>query len=40
MTHRSYPREAGFAETLGLILGGGALVAVLAGQVLFVAWML
>jgi hypothetical protein len=40
MTRRSYPSEATTGEFLGLILGGGVLLAVLSAQVLFVAWML
>lgn len=40
MTHRTYSREAGFGETLGLVLGGAAVLAVITAQVLFVAWML
>jgi hypothetical protein len=40
MTRTSYSRQATFSEVFGLVVGGGALIAVLAAQLLFVAWML
>jgi hypothetical protein len=40
MSRRSYPHEATASEVLGLVVGGGALLAVLSAQVIFVAWIL
>ena len=40
MTRKSYPREAGFGEMLGLAFGGAFIVAVISAQVLFVAWLI
>jgi hypothetical protein len=40
MTYRSYSSQPGLGEKLGLVLGGGALLAVISAQVLFVAWII
>ena len=40
MTHTSYVRQVSFLEIAGLVIGGGALAALIAAQVMFLAWML
>ena len=39
MPSHPYSRKVTRAERFGMIVGGGALIAVLSSQVLFVAWM-
>ncbi len=40
MTHRTFSHEAGLSETLGLLVGGGAVLALITAQVLFIAWII
>jgi hypothetical protein len=40
MTRQGYPRQATFWETMGLLFGGCAVLALISAQLMFVAWML
>jgi hypothetical protein len=40
MSRAVLQRQASAAEVFGLVVGGGALVALLSGQVLFLMWMM
>jgi hypothetical protein len=40
MTSRPYGHQASISEILGLAVGGGALLAVITAQVIFLAWVL
>lgn len=40
MTGAGYSRQASLLEVLGLVVGGGALLALISAQVLFLAWVL
>lgn len=40
MTRFDSSNHTSFSEIFGLVVGGGAIVAVISAQVLFIAWML